>query len=184
MAKGKTWAGRFTLQHFKVVNEHVKVLIPATHNLNTHSLKADMAELVRWIKAYFSSDTKFPPYLEDLIAFLESRCYPRLLRHEITYIETHISCIESCDRGMLLVLLRKKYKSLSKPERNKWRKLILHATLPVDKNYPSCLSKVAVFEDIIAAANQMGKAYRCTKNSIFSMLRDEFTHGVEHRFVC
>ncbi|KAF8687364.1 hypothetical protein HU200_043050 [Digitaria exilis] len=134
MAKGKTWAGRFTLQHFKVVNEHVKVLIPATHNLNTHSLKADMAELVRWIK------------------------------------------------GMLLVLLRKKYKSLSKPERNKWRKLILHATLPVDKNYPSCLSKVAVFEDIIAAANQMGKAYRCTKNSIFSMLRDEFTHGVEHRF--
>ncbi|CAL5002424.1 unnamed protein product [Urochloa decumbens] len=181
-AKRKSWAGQVTQKHFKVVNEHVKVLIKARRNLDRDKLKADIAVLVCWIKSIFSLDGKFPPYLENLIQYLESLNFPILLEHEIVYIETHISCIESIDRGMLLVLLRKKYKSLDQSERRKWKRIVAQAELPGDTDYPDCLSKVAVFKDIIETARASGKAYKNKKNNIFSLARDEFTHGLEHRF--
>ncbi|XP_022684959.1 uncharacterized protein LOC101755510 isoform X2 [Setaria italica] len=132
-AKGKSWAGQFTLEYFKVVNEHVKVLIIARLNLDSYNLKADLRGLVRLI------------------------------------------------RGMLLVLLRKKYKSLRQHEQLRWEQIMMEAVMPKNADLKR-LSKLAVFKDIIAKAESLGKGYQNRQHSLFGLMRDEFTHGVEHRF--
>lgn len=187
-SNSRSWNGIFKLTDFRVVNGHVQVTKAADVQLNSSSLKADAQWLSQYIRRIFYKDrqfliSKYPPYLENLIGFLGSLKTPVLFDCDKIFIETHICCMESFARGMLLVALRKKYKSLSKGLRLKWEAAIRnnhHIGV-----YPSIdnLKKIALFHDIIEHAKNDNKAYKDDTKSRFRLMRDNFVHGPSKRFV-
>lgn len=109
--------------------------------------------------------------------------YPVLTPEHRLFIETHMCCVESTARGILLVQLRKKYKSLDISGRSVWDRAMEKED--DDTHYPSfdTLSNTAVFQDIIAYATKNMKPYADTKPGSFRLMRDEFMHGPSKRFV-
>lgn len=189
-ANSKSWNGNFTMDHFKVVHGHVLVITGADANvrLDSISMKADMARLVQYIRAIFYTNksnliSKFPPYMENLITFLESMGSPSLYNADRLFIETHVCCVESAARGVLLVMVQRKFKSLSSTHQEDWKSAM--QLIDQNKSYASAdnLSTAAVFQDIITEAKSRGQSYGRSKPSIFRLMRDHFMHGPSHRFV-
>lgn len=189
-ANSKSWNGNFTMDHFKVVHGHVLVMNGADANvrLDSSSMKADMARLVQYILATFSRNnpnlvSKFPPYMENLITFLRSRRSPMLYNADRLFIETHVCCVESAARGVLLAMVQRKFKSLSLTRQEEW--ISAMQSIDKDKSYASAdnLSTAAVFQDIITEAKTRGQPYGSSKPSIFRLMRDNFVHGPSHRLV-
>ncbi|CAO2140992.1 unnamed protein product [Urochloa humidicola] len=85
---------------------------------------------------------------------------------------------------MLLVALRKKYKSLKKSLRIIWETTIFDAGADYTGGYPSInnLKKIALFQDIIEHAKKDGKPYVNKINSTFRLFRDNFVHGPSKSF--
>ncbi|TVU23225.1 hypothetical protein EJB05_25578, partial [Eragrostis curvula] len=187
-SRSKSWNGRFNLSDFKVSGGHVLVINEAEVELDMKSLQADLKVLVEFIKAIFCKNgsnliSKYPPYLENLTKFLESLKTSRLSEHDRFFIETHLCCVESAARGFLLVILRKKYKSLLRGQQIEWDRAVqredyTHTVFPALDN----LSKVAVFQEIIEAAKERAEAYTERKTSKFRLMRDEFVHAPSKRF--
>jgi hypothetical protein len=184
-ADSRTWNGEFTLDDFRVLNGHVLVLNSAEKRLDSGSMHAYLKKLVTHIKAIFSKNksyliSKFAPYLENLTNFLLKLKYPVLLDVDRLFIETHICCVESAAtaRGILLVMLRKKQKSLDELEQHKWER---ETELPDDQqiDYVNSinLSKTPVFDDIIAHAMGRKEPYGKSRHNTFRLMRDEFMHG-------
>lgn len=177
------------MDDFKVLNGHVQVISSAEKRLDSRSMHADLKKLVTHIKTIFYKDesyliSKFAPYLENLTNFLLKLKYPVLLDKDRLFIETHICCVESAARGILLVMLRKKQKSLNELEQHKWERA---TELPDDQQIVYLnfldLSNTPVFADVIAQAKSRKEAYGKSRHSTFRLMRDEFTHGPSNRFV-
>ncbi|CAN6230865.1 unnamed protein product [Urochloa humidicola] len=184
----KSWNGDITMSDFKVTDGHVRVIKSAEENLNSSSLQADLKILVYFIRKIFYKGNpkliaKYPPYLNSLISFLLSLRTPCLDDDDKLFIETHMSCVESFARGMLLIKLRKKYKSLPPSKKKIWNAAIKDLD-KVPRPYTSVnqVSEVAVFHDIIEFAKNENKAYTSTRHSTIRLVRDEFAHAPSHRF--
>jgi hypothetical protein len=189
-ANSKSWNGNFTRESFKVARGHVLVNTGADANvrLDSSSMKADMARLVQYIREIFSRNnsnlvSKFPPYMENLITFLGSMGSPMLYKPDRLFIETHVCCVESAARGVLLVMVQRKFKSLNNSDQKHW--IDVMQEIDPEKTYVSAedLSGVPVFQDIITEASNRGESYGSSKPSIFRLMRDHFIHAPSHRFV-
>lgn len=188
-ADSKTWNGEFTLDDFRVMHGHVLVINSAEKRLDSSSMHADLKKLATHINTIFYKNkphliSKFAPYVENLTKFLLKLKYPVLLDADRLFIETHICCVESAARGLLLIMLRKKQKSLDATAQHKWDKA---TELPEKKETAyvdfSKLSNTALFDDIIAHAMDRNEAYASSRHSTFRLMRDGFVHGPSKRFV-
>jgi hypothetical protein len=186
-ADSKSWHGNFTLRYFKVVNGHVRVITSPNGKLTSSSMNADCVKLVQYIRAIFYKNknlvSKFPPYLENLTTFLGSMKHPTLYPEDRLFIETHMCCVESTARGVFLVILRRKCKSLERTEQ-----LIMEQTMQMQEDKKSFanfrhLSNTAVFQDIIAYARRTKKPYVESRASTMRLARDEYMHAPAHRYV-
>jgi hypothetical protein len=85
---------------------------------------------------------------------------------------------------MLLVMLRRKQKSLDELQQDKWERATV---LPDDQQiaYASFtnLFNTPVFNDAIANAMGRNEPYGNSRHSTFRLMRDEFMHGPSNRFV-
>lgn len=111
-ANSKSWYGNFSLKDFKVTNGHVLVVTSAVDRLTSDAMQADLVKLVNHIRTIFYKNktyliSQFPPYLENLTTFLGKLRAPFLSEVDKLFIETHMCCVESTARGILLVNLRK-----------------------------------------------------------------------------
>uniref|UniRef100_A0A0E0MNN5 RRM domain-containing protein n=1 Tax=Oryza punctata TaxID=4537 RepID=A0A0E0MNN5_ORYPU len=94
----KCWGENFTLKYFRVVDDHVEVIVEPWENLRSEFMTKHFDNLVRNIKRFFckkgpGSVTEYPPYIDDLCTFLLSLHSPVLLPVDKIFIETHISCV-------------------------------------------------------------------------------------------
>lgn len=193
LADSRSWNGNITMKDFIVVNNgHVQLSKQAEEKLvwlNSECMQADMKVLIRFIKQIFYVNrvnliSKYPPYLESLIKFLGTMKSAVLLEGDKLFIETHVSCLESKARGMLLTMVRRKFKNLTDFEQGRWIKNVTQEGKE-EIPYPTvaALSQIAVFEDIIRKGKEKNKEYANTKPSAFRLMRDEYIHGPENRFV-
>lgn len=186
-ADRRSWNGYFTFNDFQVVNGHVQLISIPTGRLDSSSMNTDLRRLAHYIKQIFCWDdedliSKYPPYLENLTSFLEKlKC--SFLTHDVTlFIETHICCMESIDRGVLLAELQRKYKRLIPSRQRLWDRAILkHGHAPFRTYMDLC--EIPVFKDVIRYAQNSMENYGKSKRSTFRLMRDEFVHGPSNRFV-
>lgn len=179
LADSRSWNGNITMKDFIVVNNgHVQQAEEKLVWLNSEFMQADMKVLIRFIKQIFYVNrvnliSKYPPYLESLIKFLGTMKSAVLLEGDKLFIETHVSCLESKARGMLLTMVQ-----------GRWIKNVTQEGKE-EIPYPTvaALSQIAVFEDIIRKGKEKNKEYANTKPSAFRLMRDEYIHGPENRFV-
>jgi len=188
-ADSKSWEGDFDLDDFRVINDHVVVIKSAERRLISSSMHADLTRLIGHIKKIFHRKksnlvSEFPPYLENLTSFLKTLKSPILTDSDKLFIETHMCCVESTARGILLVMLRRKQKSFAKSVQQAWDRAMARPGLHVvDYANAYSLNQTAVFDDIIAHGNNHNEPYTDSRPSTFRLMRDEYMHAPANRFV-
>ncbi|XP_037412356.1 uncharacterized protein LOC119275590 isoform X1 [Triticum dicoccoides] len=186
-AKRKSWNGTINWdEHFRVVNGLVRISKAAVSNLEGPSMQLDVNELILFIQKNFSNKTAklvsiYPPYFDNLFTVLKSLQIAVLLPHDRLVLETHVCLMESFDRLIFAILLKRKHDGLLGDELNKWNTCINQAMAP--NEFETSLDKVPVFEDVFKAAAERKEEYSKTKFSAFRLSRDYPVHVLSHKNV-
>lgn len=122
----------------------------------------------------------YPPYFDHLFTVLKSLQIAVLLPHDRLVLETHVCLMESFDRIIFAILLKRKHDGLLGNELKRWNTCIHQAMVPVE--FETSLDKVPVFEDVFKAAERK-EEYSKTKFSAFRLSKDYPVHVLSHKNV-